>query len=336
MRDTVVVIPAYKPDGKLTALVQELIEIMPVIVIDDGGGADYAVIFQSVRELGATVLTHEINRGKGAALKTAFSYMSENMPGMHAVTADADGQHSVEDIVRIAQTLQENPSSLILGGRDFSKMPLRSRAGNTITSLLFHISAGLNVVDTQTGLRGIPMGIIPQMPLVAGDRYEYELNVLLSVRGWGIGCIEIPIRTIYLDGNRSSHFHAIRDGLRVLSQLLKYTASSLACSLLDYGIYCLLLMVLSPAWSYAAARFVSAAVNYQLVSRLVFRKGPSGRSALYYFLLAAFSLCAGSMGTGLLASLHVHSVLAKLILDVVLFAFNYFVQKEWIFKQAEA
>ena len=334
MRNSIVVIPAYEPDVLLVSLTGELCAASPVIIVDDGSGARYEPIFRQAEALGAIVLRHVVNMGKGAALKTAFQYLLDHEMRVHVVTADADGQHSAKDILRVADAVDRHADKLILGGRDFKSMPARSRFGNTVTSKLFRLLTGLPITDTQTGLRGIPAGLLKKMIAVPGERYEYELNVLLALRDWGTGCIEIPISTIYLDHNRSSHFRSVQDGLKVISQLLRFAASSLACSLLDYILYCLLLSAFSPAWSYAIARLFSAGANYQLVRRMVFRRDPSKRSAVFYLLLAAFSMTAGAMGTSLLVSLSMNSVLAKLVLDAALFAFNYVVQRDWIFKQA--
>lgn len=335
MQNTVIVIPAYEPDVRLVSLIREL-ATFSVIVVDDGSGVGYDTIFREAEEAGAVVLRYAVNRGKGAALKIAFSYLLDHKMRVHVVTADADGQHSREDILRVAKAVSWHANKLILGGRDFKSMPARSRFGNTVTSKLFRLVSGLPVIDTQTGLRGIPMGLLEKMAAVPGDRYEYELNVLLSLREWGTSCVEIPISTIYIDKNKSSHFRSVRDGFRVISQLMRFAASSFACSILDYVLYCLLLIAFSPAWSYALARLFSAGANYQLVRRMVFKRGPSRRSAILYLLLAAFSMTVGAIGTSMLVSLSMNSVLAKLVLDAALFAFNYFVQREWIFRLVTA
>lgn len=331
MQKTTVVIPAYEPDKKTETLVQALIGRIPVLVVDDGSGGAYSGIFQAIEDMGAVVLHHTQNLGKGAALKTAFEYLQKSGTNAHAVTADADGQHSVEDILMIASALGQYADTVILGGRDVSQMPLQSRFGNTITRSIFRLLTGLSISDTQTGLRGIPANLIGKMMTVAGERYEYEMNMLLALKKWDISFVELPIQTIYLDGNRSSHFHPLSDGVRVFVQLFRYTFISLICALLDYGLYCLLIKMFLPAWSYAIARICSACLNYQLNRRMVFQAEPSARSAIAYALLAGFSVGVGALGTGLLSSLSLNSVFAKLILDTLLFAVNYLAQKKIVF-----
>lgn len=336
MQKTTVVIPAYEPDAKLEALVRALIGRIPVLVVDDGSGGAYTGIFRTVEEMGAIVLHHDQNRGKGAALKTAFEYLLNRGANSHAVTADADGQHRVEDILMIASALEQDAGTVLLGVRDVSQMPFRSRFGNTVTRSVFHLLTGLNILDTQTGLRGIPANLIGQMLTVSGERYEYEMNMLLALKKWGNSFVELPIQTIYLDGNRSSHFHPLKDGFRIFAQLFRYTLISFGCAILDYGLYCLLIKMFLPSWSYAIARVFSACVNYQLNRRMVFQAGPSARSAIAYTLLAGFSMAAGALGTGLLSSLAINSVFAKLVLDTLLFAVNYLAQKKLVFHHAAA
>ncbi len=336
MQKTTVVIPAYEPDKKIETLVQALIGRIPVLVVDDGSGDAYTEIFQAVEDMGAVVLHHAQNRGKGAALKTAFEFLHKSGENSHVVTADADGQHSVEDILMIASALGQYTDVALLGVRDVSQMPFRSRFGNTVTRSVFRLLTGLNISDTQTGLRGIPANLIEKMLTVVGDRYEYEMNMLLAFKKWDIFLVEIPIQTIYLDGNRTSHFHPLRDGLRVFVQLFRYTFISLMCAILDYGLYCLLIKIFLPAWSYAIARVFSACVNYQMNRRMVFQARPSAKSAMAYALLAGFSMAAGALGTGLLSSLAINSIFAKAILDTLLFTVNYLVQKKIVFNHAAA
>lgn len=331
-----ILIPAYQPDDRLAALVEELRMIFPVTVVDDGSGKEYSSIFFYLEELGATVLHHEANYGKGAALKTGIRHTMEQGDADGIVTADADGQHTISDITKIALILKEHPGTFIIGGRDFTQMPPRSRFGNTLTRFFFRLCTGLKISDTQTGLRGLPACLFEKLAAIPGDRYEYEMDVLLSLKDWGTPYLEVPIDTVYLDGNRSTHFHAVRDGLRVFSRVIKYAVSSLACTAVDYLLYLLFLSFLSVGWSYAAARVFSAALNYFLNCRLVFQGKPTLTSFLGYALLAVFSLATGSLATSCLVSLGVSSVLAKLLIDGCLFAINYIVQKKLVFRRPKA
>ena len=151
-------------------------------------------------------------------MKSAYRYMLDKGTGGGAITADADGQHKMKDIMAVAEAMEANPDTFVVGGRDFRETPPRSRFGNTVTRFVFRLATGLKISDTQTGLRGIPACAMEKMTAVAGDRYEYEINVLLSLKEWGLKYMEIPIETVYIDDNSSSHFHPVRDGLKVFSQ----------------------------------------------------------------------------------------------------------------------
>ena len=331
-----ILIPAYQPDDKLTGLVEELRMVFPVTVVDDGSGEAYAAIFSRLEELGANVLHHAVNRGKGAALKTGIRCIMERGDADGIVTADADGQHTVSDIIRVALTLKEHPDTLIIGGRDFSQMPARSRFGNTVSRFFFRLGTGLKISDTQTGLRGLPACLFGKFTTLSGDRYEYEMNMLLALKEWDAPYLEIPIHTVYFDGNRSTHFHAVKDGLRVFSRVIRYAVSSFVCAAVDYLLYLLFLSFLPTGWSYAAARAFSASLNYLLNCRMVFGGKPTLSNFAGYAALAAGSLLVGAVTASLLSGLGAGSVAAKLLIDCCLFAINYVIQKKLVFRQPSA
>ena len=125
---------------------------------------------------GVTLLTHEENKGKGRALKTALEWLKNNRPDIvGAVTADSDGQHAIEDITSVAEELSEHPDSIVMGCRDFSSavVPARSRFGNKATRTVLRLSTGLRLSDTQTGLRGLPSCRFEEMLEIEGERYEF-------------------------------------------------------------------------------------------------------------------------------------------------------------------
>ena len=219
-----IIIPAYEPDSNLPLLLHILAEnhIGPVIVVDDGSGDQYLAIFEKARSLvagnGGTVLVHEVNKGKGRALKTAFQYILENYQNViGAVTADSDGQHTVDCIRKVMETLQAKPQELILGVRDFSgdDIPWKSRFGNNLTEKVFAYVAGVHVSDTQTGLRGIPREFMRDLLDVAGERFEFETQMLLeSVNRYPIS--EVEIETIYDSvEEHQTHFDPVADSIKI-------------------------------------------------------------------------------------------------------------------------
>ena len=223
-RELALVIPALDPGRELPGLLARLRPDWagPVVVVDDGSGRQAQAVFAAAGQLGATVLHHGGNRGKGAALKTALRYCRTAWPGLAGcVTADADGQHSAADILRVADALRSRPGSLVLGVRDFSApgVPLRSRLGNRLACGALRLACGLRLADTQTGLRGIPMDLVPELTGLPGSRYEFETAMLLAAQSAGRTFVQVPIATVYADGNRGSHFRPLADGLRVWAQL---------------------------------------------------------------------------------------------------------------------
>jgi len=216
----VVIIPALNPTKTLADLVSELLPAR-VVVVNDGSGSEYDGVFAA---LNCVVLTHARNKGKGDALKTGIRYALDAYPdAVGIVTADADGQHSASDIKKIAAHLA-SANSVVLGVRDFEQKgtPFKSRLGNRTTSLMFRLKTGVNLTDTQTGLRGFPMCYAGIALLAEGSRFEYEMNLLMTLCKAKIPIAAVPIETIYSDGNRSTHFRAVRDSLRIYGNIIKF------------------------------------------------------------------------------------------------------------------
>lgn len=214
MSQVVIAIPAFEPEQRLVELVRRLKSDFRDIVVVDDGSHTAGDVFEDLRTIeGVVVLSHDTNRGKGAALKTAFEEILRRFPdAVGAVTADADGQHLPEDIVRIAQSLTHHPDRLTLGVRTFGKdIPFRSRLGNLWTVIEFRLLTGHHVRDTQTGLRGIPLAFLPLLLNIPGDRYDYEIRMLANTVLRSNSLIQVPIATVYENGNGTSHFKPLAD-----------------------------------------------------------------------------------------------------------------------------
>lgn len=334
MAKTVIIIPSYKPDERYVKLIGELVSDFEVLTVNDGSPAEYDRFYKEAEALGATVLVHEENRGKGTGLKNAISHLLESGEDWVAVTADADGQHSIKDIKNIAKIAAENPEAMVLGVRDFKKMPFRSRFGNTVTRGCFYLVTHNKISDTQTGLRGFTNQIADKLLTAEGNRYEYEMNVLLKLKEWGVPTVQTLIDTIYDKGNSSSHFHPVRDSIVVFGQVIKHTVASLACTLLDYLLYLLLIWtILPPEMSYIAARTLSTLVNYQLSKRIVFKATPDWRTTTAYYMLALCTMSLGAMLVMICTDyMGANEAIIKLPIDTLLFFANFFVQKYVVFK----
>ena len=359
----IALIPAYEPDKKIKGLIDELIEKgFDIVVVDDGSGPDFAELFEELSRK-ATVLTHSENRGKGAALKTGLNYINKYMAytesvltpagavtvsGRDAVivTVDADGQHLPDDVRRVAEISAQRRDALVLGSRALSEdIPARSRFGNTVTRHVYSAATGIHIHDTQTGLRAFHRSLIPRLLKIEGDRYEYEINMLMQLASEGVPIIEERIETVYENNNSGSHFRTVRDSFRVYREILKFSASSLASFAIDYGMYALLLALTGAAGiannliiSNIGARLVSGTANYIMNKRLVFRSRTGfARSAAQYFLLAAFILAGNTIVLSTLAgTLGINRFAAKLITEVIFFAISWTVQKYVIFFREES
>ena len=333
----IVVIPAYQPDEKLYRLVLALHERtdFPLVIVNDGSDADRAPLFESLEPY-ATILVHSINRGKGAALRTALSYIYEQYPAAEGVvTVDADGQHLPEDIVRVSAAWEAAPEKLVLGSRRFTgKVPFKSRAGNAITRLVFALSTGVKVYDTQTGLRAFGVFRIPMMLEMKGDRYEYEINVLLYATRHRIPMQEVTIETVYIENNRSSHFNPVRDAWRIYKMILLFVASSLLTMLIDYVLVLSLSagtrgMPESLLVSVVSARVISSLINYFINCKLVFEHR-SRSSILRYYLLAA-GMLAVNYGLLFFITKVIPISVGKLLVEMALYPLSFYIQRRFVF-----
>ena len=288
-----ILIPAYKPDDKLVALTDQLLthDDLKLVVVDDGSGEAFRPVFEALDKR-VTLISYPDNKGKGGALKTGIRYIMDHMPECERlVTADADGQHRYADIRRVLDKSEEMPGALVLGSRAFDgDVPLRSRFGNAMTRQVFAIASGVKVRDTQTGLRGFDRDGMRLFVDVPGDRYEYEINMLLTAARAEMPIYEVTIETVYLNDNESSHFNPLKDSLRIYACILKFACSSLICFGIDYVLFQLLRTFIPLTWvSNLLARLVSASVNFTLNKKLVFKGNEKTLPAvLNYAALAVF------------------------------------------------
>ena len=349
-----IVIPSYEPDERLIALLHDLDakEMGPVIIVNDGSSEEYDPIFREVESIitkrGGKYISYRPNRGKGRALKTAFSYISENMPdALGCVTADSDGQHTPECINNIIENLKAKPDNLILGVRQFEKkdIPWKSWFGNTLTIKVFSYVAGMKVNDTQSGLRGIPFRFMKELIDCKGERFEYEMQMLLECAG-RYDLTEVPIQTIYESKeNHQTHFKPIRDSFRIYKILgkkfLKFIFSSLSSFVIDIILFYLFVLLFKDAYpalyvtiATVSARVISAVYNYLINYKFVFKSKASRSTSLTKYALLAIiqmSLSAGIVSLIVFLIPNCWETLVKAIVDTILFLISYSVQQRFVF-----
>lgn len=332
---SIVLIPAYQPGLELIELVRALAEFT-VIVVDDGSGPDYAHIFEKLGEV--RMVRHAVNLGKGAALKTGMNYALVEFPDLKGiVTADADGQHDPEDVRRVARRFEEHPKALVLGARTFSGyVPLRSRVGNSITRSVMRIAVGHTLLDTQTGLRAIPRGLMERMLRVSASGYEFELEMLIAAKHLGVEVLEEPIQTIYGEGNRTSHFEPLRDSMRIYFVLLRFGLISLLTAGLDNLAFFLIFRAsgVLPAALFGA-RLLALAFNYTTVRKAVFLSREQHQIVLpRYLLLAAANVGFAYALIGFLTRVLAMGVMpAKISVETLLFIGNFAIQRDFVFRK---
>lgn len=354
--DITIIIPSLNPDEKLLGTLDGIMAkgFRHIVVVDDGSDEQHKKPFDYAREKGCTVLVHEVNKGKGRALKTAFEYCMTCSDCVGVITVDGDGQHAPEDIYNCGKEmlLQEN-RKVILGCRDFSKdnVPFKSRYGNNITRFAFRILCGIKISDTQTGLRAIPAEFLGAMLEYKGERFEYETNMLLEMKSQGIPFSEVTIATIYLDENASTHFHPFRDSLKIYKVIFKYSLSSGASAILDLLLFYIALHVLelcgidttlnsdkAVVIATVAARVFSSLFNYFVNQKVVFKLAAKNSFAKYYALCIVQMLISAGMVAGvsaLFAAGKIGKTVIKLIVDTCLFFVSFGIQREWVFKKKE-
>ncbi|MCD8094944.1 MAG: bifunctional glycosyltransferase family 2/GtrA family protein [Ruminococcus sp.] len=340
MEKRIAVILAYEPDESMTETVRKAYESgFLVVAVDDGSGSEYAHIFDSVKEF-AHVLSYPQNHGKGYALKTAFKYILENFSGdFIIVTMDCDGQHRVSDAQRVCAESESKGGELVIGSRKQSAdSPLRSRFGNSVTRMVFKIVTGCGVYDTQSGLRSFGSSMLERIAQIEGERYEFEMNVLMELGRAGEPIHEIPIETIYIDNNSGSHFNPIKDSAIIYKEILKFSASSFTGFLVDYAMYSLLVALLGTNFVVVAnilARVVSSTVNFTINKKLVFRSDEKlVKSAVKYFTLAACILICNTALLYLLTNvLKMGVFIAKILVEICLFIISWIVQRRVVFRK---
>ena len=213
----------------------------------------------------------------------------------------------------------------------------------------------MTISDTQTGLRAFPAHILPLMCSIAGDRFEYETNMLLAMKTNGIAFQEVTIRTVYIEENKSSHFRAVRDSWRIykliFAHFFKYTISSLVSSVVEIVLVFLLNLLFNnlltglalTAAVTAGARILSSLVNYYCNKKLVFHSKASTNKSLTRY--TALTLICFGINIGLNESIYrlfsigaeqeLLRTLVHICVTTALFVVNYTAQQRWVFSESK-
>ena len=354
-RNITVIIPSLDPDDKLLSVIRGVREkgFTDILLVDDGSQPEKQHFFETAKdEYGCELLHHPKNLGKGRALKTAFRWMLDNRPdAAGCVTIDGDNQHHPDDIAACVEKMQSlNDNSLVLGVRDFNaeNVPPKSRFGNKCTSFVFRAFCGLRVSDTQTGLRVFPKAILPKMLEISGERFEYETNMLLSCKSSGIPIVEQTIQTIYINENETTHFHPVKDSIRVYGIIIRFFLSSVMSFLIDYGLFNLFYFIFRKVLTQFAehalffatvlSRVLSSLFNFTVNRKAVFRsKAPLPLTMVRYYILCILQMLTSYGLVKLFSSVFggesLTVAIIKLLVDVTLYFVSFRIQQAWVFRE---
>jgi glycosyltransferase involved in cell wall biosynthesis len=351
------VIPSLNPDHKLAVTVSSLCKsgFRHIIIVNDGSGEEHLANFPADSDT-VTLLHHEKNRGKGAALKTAFAYVTAHLPEIKAVvTVDADGQHKSDDALSVALNTLYN-GTVSLGSRNFKQphVPRRSKAGNKAMSIAFRVLFGLKIHDTQTGLRAFPRDMLEQLCRVDGDRFEYETNQLLDFKKSRVKYEHIPIETVYCEENHTSHFRSFVDSFRIFKVIFTFVMSSILAVIIDNGLFYLIVWLFPLLFgagentvyyiAYATARVISSFVNYSVNLKVVFadKDRETARGAVFRYYTLALCVLAAGMGMFYAVDLLVRitnafmATIIKMAIEAVIFFASFRFQHNWVFRTKES
>lgn len=336
----IALIPAFKPEASLMDITLELVrsdQFQKVVVVNNGNGPEYEAIFKALEETaGVELLRLHVNLGKGAGLKAGINHAACRFPdAVGVVTMDADGQHLVEDVLKVAAKLIDKPNDLILGSREFqSDVPLRSRFGNLMSRGVMRVVGGLNLRDTMTGLRGIPRVLFAPLLRLKTQGYDFELDMLLMAKADGRVIIEVPIQTVYINKNQSSHFNPFMDSLKIYLVFIRFNLSSLLSVIIDYPIFSVLFAMTGNVFaSQFVARSFAGIVNYYVNRKFVFKSDRSHKAAIAMYLTTW--LLMGILSYGLIQLLHsrlgINIYMAKIFAEGLMYIVGFIVQRELVF-----
>jgi glycosyltransferase involved in cell wall biosynthesis len=337
-----ILIPALNPADSMLEVVDALVaanQVTHIILVDDGSSEVHQPLFKvAAARPKVTLLRHAVNLGKGAALRTGMNhFLCADGPDNVLVTADADGQHLPQDIIAVGAKAETCRDELVLGSRAFSgDVPLRSRFGNDLTRRIFRILIGPKVGDTQTGLRAIPRSLMPGLLRARSNGYEFELQMLIMAAQAKIDITQVPIQTVYIEDNKSSHFNPLKDSMRIYFVFIRFLSSSLTASVVDFIIFAIIYGTThSLLWSIGIARLFSGTLNFALNKGFVFHSRARlawsvAKFAAQEALLAALSLLSIR---ALIRQAGWNPYAAKPVVEIVLFICSFAVQRLVVFER---
>lgn len=339
MQKKVILIPAYNPDAILLDIVKKLSSFgFEVLIINDGSNEISSKIFIDIKLLpNINIIRHFSNQGKGAALKTGFNYILTHYPkDTITITADADGQHSIENILTLIDESKKHPQKFIIGYRKFdSRVPARNRIGNIISQFMYDLITGMKFKDTQSGLRSIPREVLEKSLLFKSNGYEFETEQLLYIAKYRRNIYkEIEIETIYKKDYKS-HFNPVLDSMLIYFILFRHTLSSLSGGIVDVLAFTFLFTFTNNIYfSNLTSRLVSTMVQFIFFKNFTYKFKPKPIKIFLFILLVAFVGTVSAIVQKELSTIFdINFILIKIITEITFFFINFLVIKNFIFKR---
>ena len=215
-----VVLPAYNEEKTIEKVLKDLIDIgFEIVVVDDGSvDGTFSIVNRIIMEKKTGLLCrHIINRGLGAALKTGIEVALMEDPDI-IVTFDADGQHDPKDILKVSKPIINDEADVVIGMRNFKEMPSSKKIGNRIMNFITLFFYGINVNDSQSGLRAFNRKAAETIIINARD-YCVSSEIIGEIKRHNLRLIEVPIKTIYTNYSIKKGTNT-NEGLKILAKLI--------------------------------------------------------------------------------------------------------------------
>ena len=344
----VVIIPAYNPGEVMIEFITKLFcaGFKNIVIIDDGSKEESRGVISDAESFGCRVVRHAVNLGKGRSLKDALNYialyMSECKYGM---VLDCEGNQNIPSINKLARALLKNPDSLVLGCRNYRSKNTKfgKRITNILTKAVMTLLCGVTVADTKTTIRAFSMETAMKFINTGGERYDYEVNVLLESKSKEVKITEVTLGDENFT-NKESHYNPLIDSFNLYKLFLRYLLVAVITYGVDLGLFRLLmayLKIISPIYytiiDTVLARIVSSFVGLVIKRKRVFKtkEHTAATAAKYYTAIFGQMIVSALAVWSLQKVWPVDVVVIKLIVDFVLFIIGFIAQREWVFKTRE-
>ena len=317
----IVLLVAFEPKSNFLSFVQEIKQAgFEVLVINDGSPVSFDSIFLEVSKM-VKVLKHEFNRGKGASIKTGLEYIQTYCKENYVVvTMDSGGDYTLEDVEQISKEAIINTNSLLLGSRRRKNTSIVNNIGKEVMRFAYQKKTGLDIYDTQANLRAFTNFLTPFLLSVKGNRFNYEMNVLLS-------CAEkkINIKEIALVNKEVEEIVKEEHQEEVIPE--REIFKTVCFSIFGIGIDFCLFLILSlfsknGLLSLVFARILSALFIFNKEKpQMIQKMFDSSKISTYYFLFVGGQLvCSVLLFLLLNSALHLPLLFAKIVTEVAMYA----------------